>query len=278
MAYGEISGAEPSTVTFKLASVTQEWNSTVRHQEIVTLGGTLSTLAQAEVLDSAPASTVWALAVRQVGHSTTVNVSSLGGAVIVRSSAANLLASVYQSSAADLNVTVAGYVAPSTIVTVSTGSVRVHQSTAGDLQATVTPASTTWAVQMSQYSTTAQVSSVGGIVAITPVSTASVRVHQSTGTDHKVSESAGSAFTYGQVAMNSSAVQIVAANTARKRLVIVQHSSAVNVFLGASTVTAATGLLLAGIQGNQVVFRSDDAVYGITSASTATVSFVEETH
>ena len=62
-----------------------------------------------------------------------------------------------QSSAADLNVTVAGY---STITTVSTGSVRVHQSTAADLNVTV-----------AGYST------------IVSVSTGSVRVHQSTYTD-----------------------------------------------------------------------------------------------
>jgi hypothetical protein len=73
--------------------------------------------------------------------------SSLGGAVIVRSSAANLLgtvyqstqadlrATVYQSTAADLNVTVAGY---STTVTVSSlaGAVqaRVYTSSGGAIE------------------------------------------------------------------------------------------------------------------------------------------------
>lgn len=126
-AFGEINGEEPTTVTFKLATVTQTWNSTVRHQEIVTLGGSESTLAIAQVRATDPASTEWALTVRQVGfvaNSTIVTVST--GSV-----------RVHQSTAADLNVTVAGYVAPSTIVTVSTGSVRVHQSTAADLNVTV---------------------------------------------------------------------------------------------------------------------------------------------
>jgi hypothetical protein len=79
----------------------------------------------AVVTNTDPASTAYALAVRQVGGtpgSTTVNVSSLAGAVIVRSSAANLLASVYQSTAADLNVTVAGY---STTANVSSLAGRV---------------------------------------------------------------------------------------------------------------------------------------------------------
>lgn len=71
----------------------------------------------AGVLNAAPASTVWALAIREVSPTTSVR--------------------VFQSTAADLNVTVAGYVAPTTIVTVSTGSVRVHQSSAADLNVTV---------------------------------------------------------------------------------------------------------------------------------------------
>jgi hypothetical protein len=82
----------------------------------------------ANVTNTTPASTAYALAVREVAHSTTVNVSSVGGAVVVRSSAANALFTAYQSSAADLNVTVAGYVAPSTLIT-------IRQSTYTDLNA-----------------------------------------------------------------------------------------------------------------------------------------------
>ena len=73
---------------------------------------------------------------------------------------------VHQSTAADLNVTVAGY---STIATISTGSVRVHQSTAADLNVTV-----------AGYST------------IATVSTGSVRVHQSTAADLLATVSPGS--------------------------------------------------------------------------------------
>lgn len=61
---------------------------------------------------------------------------SAAGSTIVTVSTGSVR--VHQSTAADLNVTVAGY---STITSVSTGSVRVHQSTAADLAATVTFAS-----------------------------------------------------------------------------------------------------------------------------------------
>lgn len=63
---------------------------------------------------------------------------------------------------------------PSTLVTVSTGSVRVHQSTAADLQATVAQASTVWQVQVGGYvapSTTVNVSSVSGVVTVRPSDT-----------------------------------------------------------------------------------------------------------
>lgn len=50
-------------------------------------------------------STAADLNVTVAGYSTTVNISSLAGPVIVRSSAANALVTAYQSTAADLNVT-----------------------------------------------------------------------------------------------------------------------------------------------------------------------------
>lgn len=178
--------------------------------------------------------------------STTVNISSLAGPVIVRSSAADHLATVYQSSAADLNVTVAGYVAPSTVVTVSTGSVRVHQSTAADLNVTV-----------AGYSTTVNVSSLAGTV--------------------ETREIPASTVAYGQVVLGSTAVQIVAASTVRTRLVIVQHSSSVPVFLGASTVTSTSGVLLQNVPGNQFLVKHSNAVYGISTGGSPVVSFMQET-
>lgn len=140
--FNNIAGAEPSTVTFRLGSVVVTRGSTSEHQEIVVLGDPDTSNAIAAILNTTPASTAWALAVREVAPTTSVRVT--------------------QSSAADLNVTVAGYVAPSTIVTVSTGSVRVHQSSAADLNVTV-----------SGYSTIVAVSSLAGAV--------QARVHDSSG-------------------------------------------------------------------------------------------------
>jgi hypothetical protein len=231
--FSNIGLQEPSTITNRVAAVTIDRGGTAEQQEILVLGDGESSGAVARVLNAAPDSTTYGLVVRPLGQSTTVQVSSVAGVVVISP--------------------------------VSTASLRVEQSTAADLQATVTQASTVWAVQLSQYSTTANVSSVSGVVSISPVSTAAVIVRPAT------------AMTYGQVELSTTPAEIAAANTARQRLLIVQHSSAVNAFLGASTVSAATGLLLMGVPGNQVVFRHDDAVYGVTASSTGRVSFVQET-
>lgn len=112
----------------------------------------------------AQASTVWAVQMSQ--YSTTVNVSSLGGAVIVRSSAANALVTAYQSTAADL-------------------------------QATVTPVSTVWAVQMTQYSTTMAVSSLGGAVIVrSSAANALVTAYQSTAADFQATVSQAGTWTF----------------------------------------------------------------------------------
>lgn len=67
--FSHISGAEPSTVTFKLATVAQTRNSSAMHQEIMALGDPDTSNAIAAVLNAVPASTAWGLAVRQVGNS-----------------------------------------------------------------------------------------------------------------------------------------------------------------------------------------------------------------
>jgi hypothetical protein len=120
---------------------------------------------------------------------------------------------------------VAGAAAGSTVVTVSTGSVRVHQSTAADLQATVAQASTVWAVQ------------VGGYVApstIVTVSTGSVRVHQSSAADLNVT-----------VAGYSTTV-----NVSSVAGVVIVRSSAANAFVTAYQSTAADFLVTATIGAN----------------------------
>ena len=213
---------------------------------------------------AAPATGDNGLVVRQVGFvafSTTVNVSSLAGAVTVRSSAADALVTAYQSTYTDfhglmrigdrdqstqvanvtntdpastawaLAVRQVGATPGSTVMTVSTGSVRVHQSTAADLNVTVAGYSTTvnvsslagkvlvdqnstvWVTQARLFdgasvalvgSTTAPATGDNGLVVrqvgfvafstVMTVSTGSVRVHQSTAGDllATVTPSAGS--------------------------------------------------------------------------------------
>lgn len=106
-------------------------------------GSTIVTISTGNV-QTRPQSTGW---VTQAGLSVNSSNELLtvgsAGSTIVTISTGSLR--VHQSSAAKLNVTVAGY---STIASVSTGSVRVHQSTAADLQVTAGQASTVWAVQV----------------------------------------------------------------------------------------------------------------------------------
>jgi hypothetical protein len=65
--FNHIGGAEPSTLTFKAATVTQTRNSSVMHQELISLADPDSSLAVAAVLAGNPASTAWGLVVRGAG-------------------------------------------------------------------------------------------------------------------------------------------------------------------------------------------------------------------
>lgn len=179
--FSHIAGAEPSTVTFKAATVTQTRNSTVMHQEIISLGDPNSSAAIAECSSVVPSSTQVGLVTKEAGGF----LSSLGGIVAIQGNSTVLQGTnpwvvspaagstwtvrALQSSAADLNVTVAGY---STIVSVanqvnvtvsgnstvaplagSTWATRPLQSSAADLQMTATPlAGSTWATRPIQSS------------------------------------------------------------------------------------------------------------------------------
>lgn len=68
--FSRIGGAEPSTITFKAATVTQTRNSSVMHQEIISLGDPDSSNAIAAVLNTTPASTAWGIVTRPVGTQT----------------------------------------------------------------------------------------------------------------------------------------------------------------------------------------------------------------
>lgn len=121
--FNHISGQEPSTVSFKLATVTQTRNSSVMHQELMVISDPDSSLANAAVLNTDPASTAWGLVVRDARYSTIVSVAALPANtsnVSITSFAAALISSgVPAAGSSGLVVQQVGYVAPSTTVTVA---------------------------------------------------------------------------------------------------------------------------------------------------------------
>lgn len=215
MAFDHISGAEPSTVTFKAATIKLTRNSSGMHQELITLADPVTVLGVARILDSAPASTEYGLAVRQVGFSTVVSVANQ--VRVSNSTAADFLASVAQASTV-WQVQVGGY---STIISVA-NQVRVANSTAGDFLASVAQASTVWQVQVGGYSTIAAVSSLAGRVTVAPTDTnwaSSAGFHFNSAGDLKVDASAlpsVSASTVTSVAASTSSVTLQASNASRK--------------------------------------------------------------
>lgn len=80
-------------------------------------------------------------------------------------------------------------------------------------------------------------------------------------------------FATGQVAVTTSATQIVPARSGRLAVTIILNGAA-DVFLGVAGVTTATGVLLLGVKGSSITIPTQAAVFGI-SASTQPVSFVE---
>lgn len=77
----------------------------------------------------------------------------------------------------------------------------------------------------------------------------------------------------GQVTVTTTATQIAVADTSRHSLIIINHSSTVSIYLSyANTVTATTGILLGPLQ-SITIEGMDDAVWGITAAGSAVVSW-----
>lgn len=239
IAYDHISGAEPSTITFKARTVTQTQNSSKMHQELISLADPESSLAIAAVLGVAPVSTAFGLVVRRVGDSTSIIhgdstvfqgtspwvVSQVAGSTwnvrAQNSSAADLQATVtplagstwnvraLNSSAGDFLVTISGNstVAP---LAGSTWNTRTLQSSAADLQMTATPAAgSTWNVRALQ-------SSAADLQAtVTPVagSTWNVRALQSSAADLQVTATPAAGSTWTVRALNSSAADLLVTAT-----------------------------------------------------------------
>lgn len=88
------------------------------------------------------------------------------------------------------------------------------------------------------------------------------------------SEDPASTATINQVSVTAVATQIVAANTARQSLTIVNQSST-DAYIGTSaSVTTANGLLLAA-GASAVMLRYTGAVFGITASGTATIGYAD---
>ena len=77
-----------------------------------------------------------------------------------------------------------------------------------------------------------------------------------------------------QVSASGTATQLVAANSSRSGLQII-NTGTTDVYLGESGVTTSTGHLLTGTKGASVSFTTTQAVYGINSGGSQTVTILE---
>lgn len=172
MAFNNLGLQEPSTVTARVATVTIQRGSTLEHQEILVLGDATSSLAVAQVTNAAPSTSAYGLAVRQVdavqsaqsgAWTVRANLSSTGtdNPVTASQSGNWTVRANLSSTSADNPVTAsqAGTWNIGTVTAVS-GKVSVVNSSAADLNVTV-----------AGYSTTVNVSSLAGIVAVRPSDT-----------------------------------------------------------------------------------------------------------
>jgi hypothetical protein len=79
-----------------------------------------------------------------------------------------------------------------------------------------------------------------------------------------------------QVAVTTATTSLVASNTSRMKVTVINQGTT-NVFLGTSTgVTTANGAMLAGIAGYQIGVRASSALWAVAASGTATVAVVEE--
>lgn len=172
MAFNNLGLQEPSTITARVATVTIQRGSTLEHQEILVLGDATSSNAVAQVTNAAPSTSAYGLAVRQVdavqsaqsgAWTVRANLSSTGtDNPVTASQSGNWTVRANLSSTSADNPVTAAQAGTWNIGTVTavTGKVSVINSSAADLNVTV-----------AGYSTTVNVSSVAGIVAVRPSDT-----------------------------------------------------------------------------------------------------------
>lgn len=85
----------------------------------------------------------------------------------------------------------------------------------------------------------------------------------------------GATLNTNQISIGSTSTLIIAANTNRKRLVLINMGTT-NVFIGNIGVTIGTGQLLLGIAGYVIPLYFTGAVYGIVGTGTQTIAYLEE--
>jgi hypothetical protein len=91
-----------------------------------------------------------------------------------------------------------------------------------------------------------------------------------------VSQALVSTIVHGQVDITNAATIIIATNTARKS-VMIRNLTATDVYIGDSTLTVATGIPIK--QGDTyplIIDKTSVAIYGIVSAGTGTVAYLEQ--
>lgn len=82
-------------------------------------------------------------------------------------------------------------------------------------------------------------------------------------------------FSTGQATITGTATLIVGANAARSGLVITNTGSTVVYIIENTAGTTTTGQYLAGTAGASLAFSTTEAVYGITSGGSATVTYLQ---
>jgi hypothetical protein len=108
--FGDIGVSQPaaSTITMKVATVQLTRNSTVTHQEILSIGDPDSTNGLAAVLSTRPASSAWGVAVRQAMPPLTTYAASTTGQASTTVIATSNAASVQYVCAFSVESTISG--------------------------------------------------------------------------------------------------------------------------------------------------------------------------
>lgn len=150
-----------------------------------------------------------------------------------------------------------------TVMNADTNPVPVTQLTATSLNATVS--------QSTASSLNATVVQATGSNLKTEVSQPTAASLNAT-----VVNALASTITNSQIVITNTATLIKTSNTSRKSIMI-RNLSATDVYVGSNTVTIDTGLIIkVGDTYPLVLDKTSAAIYGIVSAGTATVSYIEQ--